>query len=70
MFTIPFKYDLVLSRYSLIDKIFFFYYYFHIQYNCCYKNIYFYWFVIIFFFLKKGHNISNYFVFDGFVFFF
>ena len=49
--------------------MFYFYHrYFHVQYSCTPKITYSYWFLKIFFMLEKVPNISNYSVFDCFIF--
>ena len=69
-FIMSFKYGLISLGYSWIDKVLFYLYhhYFHLRYNCYDKYYQPCWFGIIFFFFKKMVNVSDYSVFDCFIF--
>ena len=66
-----FNYGLIFLRYFWLIVFYFSCHYIRIQYNCYYKN---YWslliVLILFFWFKKDCDISNYFAFDGFFFYF
>ena len=70
-FMISFKYGLILWSYFSIDSVLYQSPLFHVQYISAPEIVYSFWFIIIFFFqLKKVPNISNYSVFNCFIFFF